>query len=97
MTTRQKTYPHLLSPGTIGPITLANRVVMPAMDMNLCVDGEIEQGDIGFELGGDLQCFRSVCRDPDVVPGQLQPELQAFSGIEIVVGDEDSFAHGRLR
>ncbi|MCK8670740.1 NAD(P)/FAD-dependent oxidoreductase [Rhodococcus sp. HM1] len=46
MTTRQKTYPHLLSPGTIGPLTLANRVVLPAMDMNLCVDGEIEQGDI---------------------------------------------------
>lgn len=27
-------------------MSLANRVVMPAMDMNLCDDGEIEQGDI---------------------------------------------------
>jgi len=40
------TFPHLLSPGTIGPVTLRNRVVLPAMDMNLCDDGEIEQGDI---------------------------------------------------
>jgi 2,4-dienoyl-CoA reductase-like NADH-dependent reductase (Old Yellow Enzyme family)/NADPH-dependent 2,4-dienoyl-CoA reductase/sulfur reductase-like enzyme len=43
---RQRTYPHLLSPGTIGPIELANRVVLPAMDMNLCEDGEIDRGDI---------------------------------------------------
>ncbi|RMI28622.1 FAD-dependent oxidoreductase [Nocardia stercoris] len=27
-------------------MTVPNRVVLPAMDMNLCVDGEIEQGDI---------------------------------------------------
>ncbi|GAA4479286.1 FAD-dependent oxidoreductase [Rhodococcus olei] len=46
MTIRSQTFPHLLSPGTIGPITLDNRVVLPAMDMNLCEDGEIEQGDI---------------------------------------------------
>ncbi|MFI2230131.1 oxidoreductase [Nocardia testacea] len=39
-------FPHLLAPGTIGPMSLVNRVVMPAMDMNLCDDGEIEQGDI---------------------------------------------------
>ncbi len=40
--------PKLLSPpGTIGPITLSNRVVLPpAMDMNLSEDGEIEQEDI---------------------------------------------------
>lgn len=44
--TRTKTFLHLLAPGTIGPISLANRVVLPAMDMNLCEDGEIEQGDI---------------------------------------------------
>ncbi|WP_063059690.1 oxidoreductase [Nocardia sienata] len=44
--TRNQAFPHLLAPGTIGPVTLPNRVVMPAMDMNLCEDGEIEQGDI---------------------------------------------------
>ncbi|MFI1462451.1 oxidoreductase [Nocardia carnea] len=44
--TRTRTFPHLLAPGTIGPVSLANRVVLPAMDMNLCEDGEIEQGDI---------------------------------------------------
>ncbi|MGW4481300.1 oxidoreductase [Rhodococcus triatomae] len=46
MTIRNQTFPHLLSPGTIGPITLDNRVVLPAMDMNLCEDGEIHQTDI---------------------------------------------------
>ena len=46
MTIRSQTFPHLLSPGTIGPLTLNNRVVLPAMDMNLCEDGEIHQGDI---------------------------------------------------
>ncbi len=47
MTIRQQTtFPRLLSPGKIGPITLDNRVVLPAMDMNLCEDGEIHQGDI---------------------------------------------------
>ncbi|WP_179503969.1 FAD-dependent oxidoreductase [Nocardioides daedukensis] len=40
------THPHLLSPGRIGVMEVKNRVVLPAMDMNLCVDGEIEQGDI---------------------------------------------------
>lgn len=43
---RNQTFPHLLAPGTIGPITVPNRVVLPAMDMNLCEDGEIEKGDI---------------------------------------------------
>ncbi|QKG27249.1 NADH-dependent oxidoreductase [Actinomadura verrucosospora] len=43
---RQQTFPALLSPGEIGPIALANRVVLPAMDMNLCEDGEIHQADI---------------------------------------------------
>ncbi|CAM2888558.1 FAD-dependent oxidoreductase [Prescottella defluvii] len=46
MTIRNQTFPHLLAPGKIGPITLDNRVVLPAMDMNLCEDGEIHQGDI---------------------------------------------------
>ncbi|MFD4179506.1 FAD-dependent oxidoreductase [Rhodococcus sp. NPDC058514] len=46
MKSQDQTYPHLLAPGTIGPMTLSNRVVLPAMDMNLCEDGEIHQGDI---------------------------------------------------
>lgn len=40
------TFKHLLSPGAIGPMSLANRVVMPAMDMNLCDEGVLEDGDI---------------------------------------------------
>ncbi|MCK0439947.1 NAD(P)/FAD-dependent oxidoreductase [Gordonia alkaliphila] len=39
-------YSHLLAPGTIGPMTLSNRVVMSAMDMNLSTDGVIEPGDV---------------------------------------------------
>lgn len=31
-------YPHLLSPGRIGPLTLKNRIVFPAMDQNSCTD-----------------------------------------------------------
>lgn len=40
------TFDHLLSPGAIGPMTLSNRVVMPAMDMNVCEDGFIQDEDI---------------------------------------------------
>lgn len=39
-------FPHLLSEGRIGPITIPNRVLLSAMDMNVCVDGEIEQSEI---------------------------------------------------
>lgn len=39
-------YSHLLAPGRIGPMTLSNRVVLAAMDMNVCHDGEIERADI---------------------------------------------------
>ena len=45
-TSRTATFEHLLSPGTIGPMRLANRVVMPAMDMNLCDEGAIEEHDV---------------------------------------------------
>lgn len=41
-----KNFSNLLAAGRIGPMTLSNRVVLPAMDMNVCVDGEIEQEDI---------------------------------------------------
>ncbi len=37
---------HLLAPGRIGGLDLANRVVMPAMDMNLCVDGSVTDAEI---------------------------------------------------
>lgn len=39
-------FPHLLSEGRIGPMTVPNRVVLSAMDMNVCHDGEIVQADI---------------------------------------------------
>jgi 2,4-dienoyl-CoA reductase-like NADH-dependent reductase (Old Yellow Enzyme family) len=40
------TFGHVLSPGRIGPMRLANRVVLPAMDMNLCDEGVITDGEI---------------------------------------------------
>ena len=39
-------FPRLTSPGRIGPMTTPNRMVLPAMDMNVSVDGEIEQSEI---------------------------------------------------
>ncbi|HYN33563.1 MAG TPA: FAD-dependent oxidoreductase [Ilumatobacteraceae bacterium] len=39
-------FAHLLSPGRIGGLDLANRVLLPAMDMNLCDDGMITAGEI---------------------------------------------------
>lgn len=35
-----------LRPGRLGPIELRNRIVLPAMDMNLCDDGEITDAEI---------------------------------------------------
>ena len=36
----------LLAPGRIAGLGLSNRVFLPAMDMNLCVEGEISDGEI---------------------------------------------------
>ncbi|QDQ98724.1 FAD-dependent oxidoreductase [Tomitella fengzijianii] len=46
MATTTQTYPHLLSPGRIGPVELKNRVTLSAMDMNVSHDGVIEKEDI---------------------------------------------------
>lgn len=39
-------FDHLLSPGRIGRLELPNRIVMPAMDMNLSDDGEVTEREI---------------------------------------------------
>lgn len=39
-------YISLLAPGRIAGLELSNRVFLPAMDMNLCVEGEISDGEI---------------------------------------------------
>ncbi len=44
--TRAGSFDHVLAPGRIGPLHLSNRVVMPAMDMNLCDDGAITNDEI---------------------------------------------------
>ncbi len=43
---RGGSFPLLLSPGRIGSLELKNRVVLPAMDMNLCDEGVITAGEI---------------------------------------------------
>jgi 2,4-dienoyl-CoA reductase-like NADH-dependent reductase (Old Yellow Enzyme family)/thioredoxin reductase len=37
---------HLLRPGRIGPLELSSRILLPAMDMNHCVDGEITDAEV---------------------------------------------------
>jgi 2,4-dienoyl-CoA reductase-like NADH-dependent reductase (Old Yellow Enzyme family) len=44
--TGSEPFAHLLAPGRIGPLELPNRVLLPAMDMNLCDDGVITAGEI---------------------------------------------------
>ncbi|MEO9220437.1 MAG: hypothetical protein ABI251_01425, partial [Mycobacteriaceae bacterium] len=39
-------FPHLMRPGRIGHLRLSNRLIMAAMDMNLCHDGEIDQQEV---------------------------------------------------
>ncbi|MDX2380652.1 MAG: FAD-dependent oxidoreductase [Acidimicrobiia bacterium] len=39
-------FDRVLAPGRIGPIELPNRVILPAMDMNLCDAGEITDAEI---------------------------------------------------
>lgn len=41
-----KTFPSLMSSGHIGPMETPNRIVLPAMDMNVSEHGEIEQSEI---------------------------------------------------
>jgi 2,4-dienoyl-CoA reductase-like NADH-dependent reductase (Old Yellow Enzyme family) len=43
---RPGSFEHVLSPGRIGPVELPNRILMPAMDMNLCDDGAITDGEV---------------------------------------------------
>jgi 2,4-dienoyl-CoA reductase-like NADH-dependent reductase (Old Yellow Enzyme family) len=46
MSAKPESFARVLASGWIGSMELANRIVMPAMDMNLCHDGEIGAGDI---------------------------------------------------
>lgn len=61
----RRTFDRLLSPGAIGPVTLANRVILPAMDMNLCDEGVIGSKDIEHyarrAAGGAGMIITSAC------------------------------------
>lgn len=43
---KSSSFNHLLAPGRLGGLELPNRVLLPAMDMNLCSDGMITDGEI---------------------------------------------------
>lgn len=45
-TTPTTDFTHVLAPGRIGPLELSNRIVLPAMDMNLCDDGAITEAEV---------------------------------------------------
>lgn len=64
-TSNSPDFAHLLSEGRLGPLTLSSRVLMAAMDMNLCHDGEIEQGDIDHYVtraeGGTGMIITGAC------------------------------------
>jgi 2,4-dienoyl-CoA reductase-like NADH-dependent reductase (Old Yellow Enzyme family)/NADPH-dependent 2,4-dienoyl-CoA reductase/sulfur reductase-like enzyme len=40
------TFEQVLRPGRLGPLTLRNRIVLPAMDMNLCDDGVVTDAEV---------------------------------------------------
>ncbi|MEY3034702.1 MAG: hypothetical protein RLZ86_1324, partial [Actinomycetota bacterium] len=46
MTSVVSSYSHVLAPGRIAGLELDNRVFLPAMDMNLCEEGHISEGEI---------------------------------------------------
>ena len=46
MTTVAATFSHVLAPGRIAGLELDNRIFLPAMDMNLCEEGHISDGEI---------------------------------------------------
>ena len=39
-------FPNLMRPGRIGHLRLSNRLIMAAMDMNLCHDGELDEHEV---------------------------------------------------
>ena len=95
MALRKQSYEHLLSPGTIGPLNLRNRIVMPAMDQNLCSsDGELTEsriahyeeraaGGVGLlilETSAVAYPVGASCRhQPSVATDQCIPGLTALA------------------
>src|SRR3546814_14221710 len=75
-------------------MTVPNRVVLPAMDMNLCEDGEIEKGDIDHFVaraaGGTGLIITGCCavayplgctsrKDPGLSEDRFSPGLKALA------------------
>ena len=79
----------LLSPGTIGSMAVRNRIVMPAMDQNLCDDGLLTEANLAHyeeraEAGvGLLILETSAVQWPIGATSRHQPML---SGDECVPG-----------
>jgi len=78
----RKEFPKLLSQGTLGPLTLRNRIVMPAMDQNNCTeDGLISNKtlqhyeDRAKGGAGLLILETSAVKWPDGATSKHQPSL----------------------
>ena len=84
----RKEFPRLLSEGTLGPLTLRNRIVMPAMDQNNCTeDGLISNKtlqhyeDRAKGGAGLLILETSAVKWPDGATSKHQPSLASDEAI----------------
>ena len=88
----RKEFPRLLSEGTLGPLTLRNRIVMPAMDQNNCTDDGLISNktlqhyeDRAKGGAGLLILETSAVKWPDGATSKHQPSL---SSDEVIPGLE---------
>ncbi|WP_141014047.1 oxidoreductase [Nocardioides sambongensis] len=98
---KPRTFPHLTAPGRIGPMELSNRIVLPAMDMNVSEDGVIEQREIDHYVaraaGGAGLVITGACaidfpvgatsmKEPGLSGEQFVPGLRALADAVHAVG-----------
>ncbi len=88
----RKEFPRLLSEATLGPLTLRNRIVMPAMDQNNCTDDGLISNktlqhyeDRAKGGAGLLILETSAVKWPDGATSKHQPSL---SSDEVIPGLE---------
>ncbi len=88
----RKEFPRLLSEATLGPLTLRNRIVMPAMDQNNCTDDGLFSNitlqhyeDRAKGGAGLLILETSAVKWPDGATSKHQPSL---SSDEVIPGLE---------
>ncbi|WP_199700354.1 NAD(P)/FAD-dependent oxidoreductase [Galactobacter valiniphilus] len=98
-----QTFPHLMASGRIGPMETANRIVLPAMDMNVSEGGEIEQTEIDHYVarakGGAGLIITGACaiafpygaasmKEPGLSDDKYIPGLKALADAIHAVGSK---------